>query len=88
MGLAYLSNHDDYTTFSYGDRTITFLTGKRLRRYTDIKEWDNGYIVVQCTNKDDSSEEDYIDLVPILKNLYFDPTVFLKDIEGVQLRYE
>ena len=45
MGMAYLSNYDDYTTFSYGDRTITFLTGKRLRRYTDIKEWDKGYIV-------------------------------------------
>ncbi len=88
MGIAYLSNNDEYTTFSYGDRTITFLTGKKLYRYTAVKEWDKGYIVVQCANRDNSSEEDYIDLIPILKNLYFDPVDFLKDVEGVQLQYE
>ena len=88
MGIAYLSNYDDYTTFSYGDRTITFLTGKKLRRYTDIKEWDKGYMVVECENRDNTRNEDYIDLIPILRNLYFDPDLFLENIQEVQLRYE
>ena len=88
MGIAYLSNYDDYTTFSYGDRTITFLTGKYLLRYLDIKKWNRGYLVVDCENKDNSVNEDYIDLVPILKNLYIDPDEFLSDIDEVKIRYE
>jgi len=85
---AYLSNYDEYTTFSFGDRTITFLTGKRLRKYVSVKEWDNGYIVVECENKDDTLEEDYIDLVPILINLRFDPVMFLKNIDEVRVQYD
>lgn len=87
MNTAYLSNYDEYTTFTYQDRIITFLTGKRLRRYLKVKEWKNGYLVVECENKDLSIEEDYIDLNPILANLYFDPDSFLKDIKEVQLDY-
>lgn len=87
MNTAYLSNYDEYTTFTYQDRIITFLTGKRLRRYLKVKEWKNGYLVVECENKDLSVEEDYIDLLPILSNLYIDPDTFLKDIEEVQLDY-
>ena len=33
-------------------------------------------------------EEEYIDLVPILKNLYFDVDRFLAPIEGVSIRYD
>ncbi len=87
MNIAYLSNYDEYTTFTYKDRIITFLTGKRLKRYLKVKEWNNGYLVVECENKDLSVEEDYIDLLPILSNLYIDPDTFLKDIEEVQLDY-
>lgn len=43
---AYLSNDGEYTTFSFGERTLTFLTSKSLERYTSIKKWDNGYLVV------------------------------------------
>ena len=46
--VALLSNKGEYTLFSYGDTTITFLTGKHLERYTAVKEWDNGYIVVMA----------------------------------------
>ncbi|MCR4908588.1 MAG: hypothetical protein K5985_07120 [Lachnospiraceae bacterium] len=88
MKTAYLTNDGEYTIFSYGDRAITFLTGKRLRRYISVKEWDNGYIVVECENKDSSLQEDYIDLIPVLKNLYFDTDRFLKNIEEVKLKYE
>ena len=86
---AYLSNYDEYTTFSCGDYTIKFLTGKRLKRYLRIKEWEKeiGYLVVDCENKDASIEEDYIDLLPILKNLHMDSDSFLKDIKEVRLDY-
>ena len=33
-------------------------------------------------------EEEYIDLVPILKNLYFDPDQALTPIEKVSIQYE
>lgn len=33
-------------------------------------------------------EEEYIDLVPILENLYFDADEFLKPIKRVKIDYE
>ena len=44
---ALLSNQGDMTSFRYGKSNIRFRTPKRLKRYVDVKEWDNGYIVVQ-----------------------------------------
>lgn len=88
-GIAFLSNKGEYTFFSFRDRVITFLTGKRLEKYTKILEWDNGYIVVLCKNKDEENlEEDYIDLLPILDNLYIEPDKFLKPIKEVELSYD
>lgn len=86
---AFLSNKGEYTFFAFGDKTIRFLTGKNLDRYTSVKEWDNGYIVVMCKTKSDPEheEEDYIDLQPILRNLYFDADTFLKPIKEVKIRY-
>ena len=67
---AYLSNDGEYTTFSFGERTLTFLTSKSLERYTSIKKWDNGYLVVTAKYSNRPSEiEEYIDLIPILENL-------------------
>ena len=82
---AYLSTKGEYTIFSNGDRNISFLTGKRLKKYLRIKERDNGYIVVECLNNDNTQNEDYIDLVPILRNLYFDPDEFLSPIKEVRI---
>ena len=48
---AYLSNRGEYTTFSVGDRTITFLTSKNLEKYIEVVEWDQGYLVVISKNK-------------------------------------
>ena len=85
---AKLSNNGEYTLFSFGNKTLTFLTSKNLEKYTEIKEWDNGYIVVMAKNKNKKeSHEDYIDLFPILENLYMDPQEFLKPIKGVELDY-
>lgn len=85
---AYLSNNGEYTTFTFNGHTITFLTSKSLIRYTKIKEWDNGYLVVMAkysTRQDE--EEEYIDLIPILKNLYMDANDFLNPIKQVELLY-
>lgn len=87
-GTAYLSNQGEYTSFSYGETKIRFLTGKRLYRYVEIREWDHGYLVVMCRQRDGSDEEDYIDLLPILSNLYIDSETFLEPIKEVQLRYD
>jgi hypothetical protein len=86
---AILSSQGEYTTFSFNGRTITFLTSKNLDRYTQIKEWDRGYIVVMCRTKSspETEREDYIDLVPILENLYIDPNRFLKPIKEVSICY-
>ena len=44
---ALLSTNGDMASFRYGNSNIRFRTPKRLKRYVDVKEWDNGYIVVQ-----------------------------------------
>jgi hypothetical protein len=88
-GKAILSSFGEYTTFTYNDRTITFLTGKNLYQYTEIKEWDHGYLVVMCRTKSNPEDEreDYIDLIPILENLCIDPERFLKPIKEVEIFY-
>ena len=43
-----LSNNGDMTSFRYGNSNIRFRAPKRLKRYVDVKEWDNGYIVVMA----------------------------------------
>lgn len=89
LNTAFLSNNGEYTFFEFRDRVITFLTGKRLEKYKKILEWDNGYIVVLCKNKnEDKLEEDYIDLLPILDNLYIEPEEFLAPIKEVEVRYD
>ena len=45
---ALLSNQGDMTSFRYGNSNIRFRTPKCLKRYTEVKEWDNGYIVVMA----------------------------------------
>ena len=84
---AYLSNCGSYTLFTFRERTIKFLTSKNLEKYTSVVEWDNGYLVVMSKNYNQEPCEDYIDLIPILRNLYMDEEEFLKDIKGVEIRY-
>lgn len=57
-----------------------------MEHYTEVKEWDHGYIVAMAKYKqNDRPEEEYIDLIPILKNLYFDPETFLAPIKEVRV---
>ena len=86
---ALLSNRDGFTVFRYGKHVIRFRAPYSLERYTRVKRWDRGYLVVDAKyshNKGD--EEEYIDLVPILKDLYFDPDAFLAPIKEVELGYD
>ena len=91
---AYLSSNGNYTSFTSGKHVIRFRTPSSLERYTsvkdtEVKEWDHGYLVVMAKYKNSPcEEEEYIDLVPILKNLYFDVDRFLAPIEGVSIRYD
>ena len=84
---ALLSNNGDMTSFRYGNSNIRFRTPKRLKRYTEVKEWDNGYIVVMADYEGLGETEEYIDLLPILKNLYINPETFLKSIKSVKIDY-
>lgn len=88
-GEAYLSNTKDYTVFKYGDYVIRFSAPYSLERYTEVKDWDNGYLVVNAKYAhSDEAEEEYIDLIPILSSLYFEPDQFLKPIKKVSVQYD
>ena len=87
--IAVLSNEADITSFACKEQVVRFRTSRHLLRYTKILEWDNGYLVV-IARYDNSAqdEEEYIDMIPILQNLYIEPQEFLRDIKGVCLGYD
>ncbi len=85
---AVLTTDGQYTKFMFRERTITFLHSKDLVRYLDVKEWDNGYLVVDCLGRVKGEYEDYIDMTYILGLLYINPQQFLSEIEGVRIEHE
>lgn len=84
-GKAFLGLNGEFTSFVYGPHVIRFRTSSKLKSYDKIKTWDKGYIVVDASYDGLPSTEEYIDLVPILENLYFDPQAFLAPIKEVEL---
>lgn len=79
---AYLSNSKDYISFTFNGRTIRFKGPYSLTRFAKVKDWDNGYLVVNAFYAHSKETiEDYIDLAPILKDLYIDSQSFLKSIK-------
>ena len=85
-GIATLCNENNYTVFKYGNHVIRFAAPYSLEHYTEVKEWDKGYLVVMAKYKHNQKpEEEYIDLVPILQNLYFNADEFLEPIKGVRV---
>ena len=85
---AILSSFDQYTTFSFGGKTLTFRTCNGLEKYTKVIKWDDGYLEVLAKYKQRDHEiEEYIDLEPILKRLYMDKSTFLKPIRKVRIEY-
>ncbi len=86
---AILSSHNDLTIFSFGKHIIRFRSPKNLERYIKIVKWDNGYIVVMTKySTRELPIEEYIDLVPILENLYYDAEKFLKSVKKVRIDYD
>lgn len=84
--IAYISNKGRYSSFEYAGNVIRFMTSPRLVRYTQVKKWDDGYLEVMA-QYGEREEEEYIDLVPILRNLYIDPKTFLQPIKKVELAH-
>ena len=84
---AILSHKGKYSQFSYGEKTIRFRTSDALKKYTKIKTWDNGYIVVLADYEKLGETEEYIDLNSILKELYIDDKKFLAPIKEVKIEY-
>lgn len=82
---AVLSNQGNMTSFRYVDCNIRFRTPSILKKYTEVKNWDNGYLVVMADYDGIGITEEYIDLVPILQNLYINPSTFLKNIQSVRI---
>ena len=86
--IAYLNNKGDFIQFEYKNTKIRFKAPCSLEKIEKIKEWDNGYIVVSAKYFNQKEEiEDYIDLVPILEDLYIKPKQFLTKIKEVKLNY-
>lgn len=84
---AILSSQGKYTIFQFKKDIIRFRTSTRLERYTSVLEWDNGYLVVMAKYKNIGEVEEYIDLIPILENLYYDADQFVRQIKEVKIEY-
>jgi hypothetical protein len=85
---AVLSSFDNYTTFSFGGKTLTFRTCDGLEKYVRVLTWDNGYIEVLAKYRQMEHEiEEYIDLIPVLDDLFMDKNAFLKPIKNVRIEY-
>ena len=82
---AILSSNGNYTLFSFNGYVIRFRTSSKLERYTKILEWENGYIAVTAKYTGLPEAEEYIDLVPILENLYIDPDAFTKSGDYIRV---
>jgi hypothetical protein len=86
MKTAYLYNDGEFTIFQVGRQVIRFRTSPYLEKYTEIKEYDNGYIVVMSKLSTlDAPEEDYIDMEYIFRKLELDKGV-LSEIGEVLLK--
>ena len=87
---AYLSNEGRYTLFEFRDKRLKILSPLGLERYISINEFkpEKGYIAVMTKYSDmDEPEEEYIDLLSTLDELYMDRNNFLKPIEKLEVRY-
>lgn len=85
---ATLGNADGFTEFRFRGNLIRFRAPYSLERYTRVKQWDAGYLVADAKySHNPGDEEEYIDLVPILRDLYIDPDKFLAPIQKVEVAH-
>ena len=83
--IASLSNKGKYTCFAVGSTKIRFRTSDRLIRYEKVKQWDDGYLVVDAHYRHLGTVEEYIDLIPILEDLLMEPKAFLASVKEVRI---
>ncbi|MBR1683678.1 MAG: hypothetical protein IJ708_00970 [Clostridia bacterium] len=86
-GMARISVEGKYSVFSFRDTCIRFRTSPKLKKYLRVKEWDNGYLVVDVDYSTLGETEEYVDLTSILDDLYIDAQRFLKPIKGVLIEH-
>lgn len=85
---ATLGNSNGFTEFRFRDALIRFRAPYSLEHYTRVKRWDAGYLVADAKYAHNAGdEEEYIDFVPILKDLYIDPDAFLFPIKNVEVAH-
>ena len=81
--IATLSNDKDIILFKYKNICISFKGPYSLEFFSKVLKYEDGYIEVMTKYKHNTDlEEEYIDLKPIVNELYMDDK-FLKDIKGV-----
>ena len=76
-----------YSVFTFRDQCIRFRTSTKLKKYLRVKEWNNGYLVVDADYSTMGETEEYVDITSILNNLFIDAQRFLKPIKGVQVEH-
>ena len=81
--MARISVEGKYTLFTFRDKCIRFRTSTKLKSYLRVKEWNNGYLVVDVDYSTLGETEEYVDITSILNDLYIDAQSFLKPIKGV-----
>ena len=85
---AYLKNDGAFSIFSFDNFRLKFAAPYSLEYYERVLQWDNGYLVVMAKYKhNEKCEEEYIDLLPIMRNLYMKPEEFLNPIKKVEVSY-
>lgn len=85
---ATLASVGNYTLFSYNGRRLKFRAPKCLRRYLNVRKWNEGYLEVDADYGDQIGVvEEYIDLRPVLRCLMISPKGFLKPIKKVEVSY-
>ena len=83
--LARIKVDGKYSFFTFRDKCIKFRTSTKLKKYLRVKEWDNGYLVVDVDYSTLGVTEEYVDIKSILDDLYIDAPKFLKPIKGVMI---
>ena len=84
-GIAKIAVDGKYSMFTFRDHCIRFRTSTKLKKYLRVKEWDDGYLVVDADYSTLGPTEEYVDIKSILNDLYIDPVAFLKPIREVQV---
>lgn len=86
---ATLGKRGAYTVFESNGTTVRFLAPYSLERYLEVRDWGDGYLVVLAKYAhSDAPEEEYVDLAPILEDLYLDAEEFLGPITDVRIAHD